>query len=190
MRITDVFHAVQYLDVVMEALGWDEATRQTHRRTWYRGEVNARDWLKDYLPEPELWLNWPEDAQTALSYIDTRLDSMDYALVASQGLPIGSGQVEAMNKSVIGHRMKRSGMHWSKSGAAAMALSSTLIGLSSVRKVQVKPIMSSVSTTPSGSAARDISGKRSPSLKSSRTTLGLSGCSSTTTTNHYFEGTT
>jgi len=29
-----------------------------------------------------------------------------------------SGQVEAMNKSLIGDRMRRSGMHWLREGAA------------------------------------------------------------------------
>ena len=119
--ITDVYHAAEYLDMVMVALGWDESTRQAHRREWYRGEVNARDWLQLYLPEPEVWLNWDETAKTALSYIDSRLDSMDYASFKKKGFPIGSGQVEGMNKHVIGSRMKRSGMHWSEQGAAGMA---------------------------------------------------------------------
>ena len=38
-----------------------------------------------------------------------------------RGLPIGSGQVEGVNKSVIGFRMKQSGMQWSRSGAGRMA---------------------------------------------------------------------
>ena len=121
IRITDVFHAAEYLDVVMQAMNWDEAKRLVHRRSWYRAELNARDWLERYLPEPDSWLTWDKAAQTALNYLESRLDSMDYALFARQGFPIGSGQVEAMNKSVIGHRLKRSGMHWSQSGAAAMA---------------------------------------------------------------------
>lgn len=120
-RITDVYHACEYLDTVMVTLGWDEKTRTAHRCDWYRGEVNARDWLQQHIPSAELCSNWDKDTQTALNYLNQRLDSMDYALFAKEGLPIGSGQVEAMNKSVIGTRMKRSGMHWSQTGAAAMA---------------------------------------------------------------------
>lgn len=100
-RITDVFHAVEYLDVVMQALSWDEPTRHAHRRDGYRGEVNARDWLRDCLPEPDVWLNWDETATTALSYIDSRLDSMDYALFKSRGYPIGSGQIEGANMLLV-----------------------------------------------------------------------------------------
>jgi len=121
VHITDVYHACEYLDTVMQALGWDETARQEQRRNWYRGQLNARDWLAQHLPDPNVWLAWDEHAQTALRYLETRLDSMDYARFSQLGYPIGSGQVEAMNKAVIGHRMKRSGMHWSKEGAASMA---------------------------------------------------------------------
>jgi hypothetical protein len=51
---------------------------------------------------------------------------MDYPVFKAKGYPIGSGQVEAMNKNVIGNRLKRSGMHWSKGGASAMAATRAL----------------------------------------------------------------
>ncbi len=120
-RITDVFHAATYLNVVMQALHWDEAERTRHRRDWYRGDISARDWLEQYLPEPELWMTWQDNALSALNYLEQRLDSMDYPSFKNKRYPIGSGQVEGMNKAVIGHRMKRSGMHWSPSGAKGMA---------------------------------------------------------------------
>ncbi len=121
VRITDVYHATQYLDTIMQALAWDEDLRTRHRCDWYRGQLNARDWLAHHLPKPEVWLTWDDKAQTALKYLETRLDSMDYARFTEKGYPIGSGQIEGMNKAVIGNRMKRSGMHWSKQGAASMA---------------------------------------------------------------------
>jgi hypothetical protein len=37
------------------------------------------------------------------------------------GLFVGSGLVEAGCKSVIGHRLKRAGMHWTVNGADAIA---------------------------------------------------------------------
>lgn len=121
LRITDVYHATEYLDTIMQAMNWDEQTRTEHRRAWYRGEVNAKEWLSQYLPEPDVWLDWSEKALTALNYLEARLDSMNYADFIALNYPIGSGQIEGMNKSVIGNRMKRSGMHWSDSGAANMA---------------------------------------------------------------------
>lgn len=120
-RITDVYHACEYLDTVMEAMGWEEQRRQAHRRAWYCGQANARDWLKRHQPPLGLSATWDEQSLTALRYLLTRVNAMDYADYLRAGYPIGSGQVEAMNKSVIGTRMKRSGMHWSRAGAARMA---------------------------------------------------------------------
>ncbi len=121
VRITDVYHACAYLEVVMNALGWDEATRDNARHAWYRGEVNARDWLKQHQPAPGITEHWDDESLVALRYLTTRVDSMDYQLFTSLGYPIGSGQIEGMNKNVIGKRMKCSGMHWSREGADRMA---------------------------------------------------------------------
>lgn len=121
VRITDVYHSCEYLETLMQALGWDEEQRSSQRRAWCRGEWAARAWLSQHLPEPDVWLGWDDAAKSALYYFENRLDNMDYPDFRAEGYPIGSGQVEAMNKSVIGHRLKRSGMHWSRSGAAGMA---------------------------------------------------------------------
>jgi hypothetical protein len=126
IRITDVFHSCQYLETLMQALAWDEAQRSEQRRLWCRGEISAQHWLSLHLPLPKQRQDWSEEALTALSYFTTRLEHMDYPAFKAKGYPIGSGQVEAMNKNVIGNRLKRSGMHWSKQGAAAMAASRAL----------------------------------------------------------------
>ncbi|MEM6430025.1 MAG: hypothetical protein AAF708_12360 [Deinococcota bacterium] len=108
----------------MQYLTWDDATRRQHRQAWYRAEVNAADWFADYLPQvkqDELSQHADQETLQAFDYLNNRLDIMTYTDFAEQGFPIGSGQVEAMNKAVIGHRLKRSGMHWSPSGARNMA---------------------------------------------------------------------
>ncbi len=121
VRITDVYHSCEYLDTLMQTLGWNEQQRSSQRRTWCRGEVAAKEWLTQHLPEPHLWFAWDTEAKTALHYFERRLSNMDYPSFRAKDYPIGSGQIEAMNKSVIGHRLKRSGMHWSRPGAAGMA---------------------------------------------------------------------
>jgi hypothetical protein len=120
-RILDVYHATLYLEKVMLAMQWSEAEREAERRLWLRGEVNARDWLRDFLPQPQVWLQWPTEAQTALAYLEQRLDHMDYRDYRAKDWPIGSGQIEGANKSVIGARMKRGGMRWSHEGISRMA---------------------------------------------------------------------
>lgn len=126
IRITDVFHSCQYLDTLMQELGWDESKRTQHRRAWCQAEVSAQHWLSSYLPPPDQRQDWSKEAIIALDYFITRLEHMDYPTFKAKGYPIGSGQVEAMNKNVIGNRLKRSGMHWSKHGAAAMATARAL----------------------------------------------------------------
>jgi hypothetical protein len=121
VRILDVFHATQYLETVMLALGWQEDKRLAQRCSWVRGDINARVWLKHYLPEPDVWLTWSQPAQAALQYLETRLDQMDYFDFKEKGYPIGSGVIEGAASSVIAARMRRSGMRWSHSGLNRMA---------------------------------------------------------------------
>ena len=119
--ILDVYHAAEYVDTVMQELGWNEELRADERRAWLRGERRGEEWLRTYLPTAEKRQKWSEAGCTAARYLLERVGQMDYPEYRRQGWPIGSGQIEGANKSVIGHRLKRSGQHWSRSGAAGMA---------------------------------------------------------------------
>ena len=121
VRILDVFNATEYLNTVMEAMGWNQTQREAHRDSWCRGDINARVWLKHRLPDPTVWLTWVEPARQALRYLEERLDQMDYYDFKQKGYPIGSGVIEGAANSVIGARMRRSGMRWSYSGVNRMA---------------------------------------------------------------------
>ena len=41
---------------------------------------------------------------------------MNYYELAEEGYPIGSGEVEAANKMLVTHRLKRSGQRWGRDG--------------------------------------------------------------------------
>jgi hypothetical protein len=59
----------------------------------------------------------------ALRYIRERLDRMNYAEARRQGLPIGSGNVEATCKALVAQRMKRAGARWKhKTGEEVLQL--------------------------------------------------------------------
>lgn len=125
-RILDVYHATEYLDTVMKALGYDDVQRQAQRASWCRGDIDARYWLKHHIPEETDTSTWSTPALQALGYLRKRIDQMDYHTFKEKGFPIGSGAVEGANKSVISARMKRAGMRWSKQGINRMAMMRSL----------------------------------------------------------------
>ena len=53
-------------------------------------------------------------------YLQANSPRLDYPTYIAQGLPIGSGIVEAEVKTVVNQRAKRSGMRWSVPGAQAV----------------------------------------------------------------------
>jgi hypothetical protein len=121
-QVIDVFHATQYLEQVMVELGWSDQERLLERGIWLRGEANAEEWINTFCPPDSPGrLHWSAPAKTAIDYLEQRAHRMAYKKFKAKGWPIGSGQVEGMNKHVIGARMKRSGMQWSRPGASRMA---------------------------------------------------------------------
>jgi hypothetical protein len=60
-----------------------------------------------------------DELQTALGYFENNAPRMRYRWFRQCGLFVGSGVVEASCKSVIGQRLKQSGMHWTVNGAIA-----------------------------------------------------------------------
>ena len=119
-HVLDVYHATAYVDTLMEEMAWSVEQRQLERQAWLRGEWDGGLWLNTFISAP-LERKFSEDAQRALRYLRQRTHLMAYPTYKSRGWPIGSGQIEGVNKSVIGGRMKGSGMHWSRSGASNMA---------------------------------------------------------------------
>jgi hypothetical protein len=61
-----------------------------------------------------------DELATALGYFENNAPRMRYHWFRSCGLFTGSGVVEASCKSVIGLRLKQSGMHWTVAGANAI----------------------------------------------------------------------
>lgn len=56
----------------------------------------------------------------ALAYMRKNRSKMQYATWRDQGLPIGSGVVEAACKTLVTQRMKNSGMRWGHEGGQAI----------------------------------------------------------------------
>ena len=65
--------------------------------------------------------------KTQLTYFCNQKHRMHYAEYIRQGLPIGSGVVEAACKTLVTQRMKQSGMMWSQMGGQAILTLRSLI---------------------------------------------------------------
>lgn len=61
-----------------------------------------------------------QEVRKAIGYFQTNAQRMRYAQFRSQGLFVGSGVVEAGCKTIIGRRLKQSGMRWTVPGANAI----------------------------------------------------------------------
>jgi hypothetical protein len=55
-----------------------------------------------------------------IAYFEQHQDKMRYKTYREQGLFYGSGVIEGGCKSVIGQRLKESGMFWTEPGAASV----------------------------------------------------------------------
>jgi len=120
-QIVDFYHADEHLEALAKTLfSHDENSRKTwatlNRNRLWNGEVSSI--LAD-VRSSKVYLNNP-DLQQATDYFDKNQQRMNYGAFRTQGLFIGSGVVEAGCKSIIGQRLKQSGMHWSVPGANAI----------------------------------------------------------------------
>jgi len=122
-QIIDLYHAREHVAALAKALYPDSDKRAAHHRNrWWdqldQGNIEtilkvARRRLKT---RPEL----SGKAQTEINYLNNHKERMRYARFREQGMFIGSGIIEAACRSVIGHRLKQSGMEWSLRGANAI----------------------------------------------------------------------
>lgn len=61
-----------------------------------------------------------QEGLTRINYFVERKEQMRYAAFRAEGLFVGSGVIEAACKTLIGKRLKQSGMFWSVAGANAI----------------------------------------------------------------------
>jgi hypothetical protein len=121
--ILDFFHAVEYLGDLARALyPGDEASRSDWLGEWCRRlkhEGGAA--VLEGLRALEAGTASAREARAEVArYFANQAHRMDYPSYVAKGWAIGSGPVEAACKTVIGQRMKGSGMRWGADGADAI----------------------------------------------------------------------
>ena len=123
IQIVDLYHAREHLGALAKVLyGPGSAEAQT----WAAARCEELDAgevaqvvavLGRLRPRAE---EAKEAVRKAMAYFQTNADRMRYGRFRSQGLFVGSGVVEAGCKTIIGHRLKQSGMRWTVRGANAI----------------------------------------------------------------------
>ena len=122
--ILDFYHATEYLGELGRALHPnDEDARETwlddwcHRLKHQGGEAVLED-LQELKASTK---NSRETLANVTRYFKNQSHRMDYPTYVAKGWAIGSGPVESACKTVIGQRMKGSGMRWGVDGADSVS---------------------------------------------------------------------
>jgi hypothetical protein len=134
--------AEQYFGSAVQILDWYHLAEHVHKAAkalWGEGADAAKQWSKRL--KEELWEGRGHKAlafvraelakvrsqlkrealQELETYLEHNLGRIDYPRYRALGLPIGSGQVEAQCKTLVGARCKQAGMrNWSYAGAEAV----------------------------------------------------------------------
>ncbi len=124
VEILDFYHASEHVGNMTKAIHDNDTARATalHRR-WNHDMkqtspaallAEARDLLDEHS-------GWPEikraAIQSEINYLENHATRTNYGEYRAKGYFIGSGVIEAGCKTVVGQRLKQSGMFWSEAGA-------------------------------------------------------------------------
>jgi len=123
IQIVDLYHARQHLwDIARRHHPYDPASQQRwmdiHEPKLDEGKIEElADLLRvSTLATPEL----AEFVRTEIGYFERNNARMRYPDFHNQRLFVGSGVIEAGCRTVIGQRLKQSGMFWTLRGANAI----------------------------------------------------------------------
>lgn len=123
VQIVDLYHAREHLTdlskVIYEGQS-SKASRWCDRRMTQLDEGNLESVLRSMRRVQPRGKKAKEELRKTINYFERNRARMRYGEFRRQGLFVGSGVVEAGCKTVVGHRLKQSGMHWSLRGANAI----------------------------------------------------------------------
>jgi hypothetical protein len=121
--IIDFYHASEHVTDLCRALFDRDLKRlNRYRDRWVdsleSGDIERLiDQAREFLPKDP---KSGKDARTQIGYFEKNKEYMRYARFKAEGYFIGSGVIEAGCKTVIGQRLKQSGMEWTVRGANAI----------------------------------------------------------------------
>jgi hypothetical protein len=121
VHIIDLYHAFQHVHQ-LAALLVPEKIRDVIEGRWAElldhGRVEELiEWAAEFLPRAG---GTRDEATPKINYFRNNAEAMRYDAFRDKGFFVGSGVIEAGCKTVIGARLKASGMFWSQKGANAI----------------------------------------------------------------------
>ena len=120
VEVLDYWHAAEYLMLAADAaFGSDEKAGIKwfkRKRHILRHDPKGVDRVIDSLRYLLRMGRGSAEIRKALGYFRNTRSRMNYYHIAKEGYPIGSGEVEAANKMLVTHRLKRSGQRWGRDG--------------------------------------------------------------------------
>lgn len=124
-RLVDLWHLLEKLGKAAKVLyGEQHASRVL--QTWRLGLLNRPQTLGEIWAElqcsdlEDVTVGASRPVHEAITYLENHQPYMNYAAARKRGLPVGSGNVEATCKSLVGVRMKRPGARWKEETGAAV----------------------------------------------------------------------
>ena len=118
----DLYHAREHLHALTRSLEFILLDRKDE---WLAARLEDLDYgyidgIEAAVREYPLAGARKDEADKELGYFLNNAPRMRYHWFRQCGLFVGSGVVEASCKTIIGQRLKQSGMHWTVSGADAI----------------------------------------------------------------------
>ena len=123
-EILDFYHAAEHLSKAAEAIfgkasakagEWFDSYRVKLRDEFDGIRATLRS-LRYYCKQLRKGTERHKTVTDVIGFFTRNRHRMTYADFSEKGLPIGSGPVEAACKTIVGARIKRSGMRWSRKG--------------------------------------------------------------------------
>lgn len=124
VQILDLYHAREHLSDLAKKLHPNDIAAQKVWLTIHQDaqldEGKIEDLVATLRSIPSTSAELLETLRIEANYFETNADRMRYPAFRAQHLFVGSGVIEAGCKTVIGSRLKRSGMFWTVRGANAI----------------------------------------------------------------------
>ena len=121
-QVVDLYHAREHLHSLARSLEFMLLDRYSE---WLQARLEDLDYgytdgIEAAVRQYPLEGTKKDEVEKELGYFLNNAPRMRYHWFRQCGLFVGSGVVEAGCKSIVGQRLKQSGMHWTTSGADAI----------------------------------------------------------------------